>query len=188
MSLPERSHDLNTLGFVPQWREYGLLPDELLDELLRTFASGEDRNTEHSRYTALLRVLDRECFSDELLNQLQTLLALDPAPVMARAAFLRLLEHSGLTDAQFAALRGHPLLASLSRRIERIALQRELRHGPVTPALLARSVRDGDAVVHTELLALPELPEEIVEALQAQGATRKVRNLAGARRRSSGGR
>jgi hypothetical protein len=47
------------LRYPPEWLQFGLLEREFVMRQAETFATGEDRNTEHYRYAAFRALLGR---------------------------------------------------------------------------------------------------------------------------------
>jgi hypothetical protein len=178
---------LRRLGYAPKWVEYGFLSEHDLAEQWRAFDSGDEPHTEHLRYSAFLRVLERPVLSDAIVAQYVELAALDPDRGMAQPALVRLLEHPRLTESQFARLREHPL-APRAALVQRIDFLRQLRASGAPLDLLRRCAESGDRVVHEKLLERRDLPRDILKWLHARGATRAVRNVASQRLASRAGR
>jgi hypothetical protein len=100
--------NLKLLGYSLKWVEYGFLTrDFLLDQAAR-FHTGEDQNTEHYRYAAFKEFQKRNAFSDREFEQYIELAALDPDMAMGTAALVDILNHPGMTEAQWEAVMAHP--------------------------------------------------------------------------------
>jgi hypothetical protein len=172
--------DLELLGYSPKWVEYGFLSPELLLAQVARFHTGADQSSEHFRYAAFMQLQGRDIFSDEVFQRYLELAALDPDPLgMARAALIELLDHPGITDAQWEAVLAHPLVQTLPKLIRKRRLLKALRGPNVTDEILWRCVEEGDGDLHRRLLDRPDLPGPIIEALHQKGANKAVRKLAG---------
>ncbi len=113
------------LEYPSVWVELGLLDEEFLGEQLNRYRAGEDRNTEHYRYAAFLRLLETEPFGDAFVDRFVRLVVADPDPVMGEAAIIQLLRRHPFSDVQFAALRARPELSLLEKRFAREELRRQ---------------------------------------------------------------
>jgi hypothetical protein len=99
------------LEYPNAWVELELLDQEFLREQLERYRAGEDKNTEHYRYAAFLRLLEKEPFSDAFVDRFVRLAAADPDRVMGESAIIQLLHRHPFSDAQFAALCARPELS-----------------------------------------------------------------------------
>lgn len=136
--MPIDAKDLEQLGYPREWLEFGLLEEGLLRGQLEYFwkqqVAGESVGTEHYRYPAFCSLLKREALADALVERYLALAALDPDRGMASAAVFDLMEHHGLTDAQFELVANSPLCKP--RYLAGTRLLRALRAGVRTDEVL----------------------------------------------------
>jgi len=184
----EISHQLNTLGFAPEWLDRGFLDATPLQTLINAYENSDDPHTEHFRYGAFLHILQsRLALDDEGIAHYRHLATIDPDPTMGQAALCDLLLWPGLSAPQQDEMAQWPELAAprFQKLIERARLWEETAAGPLTADLFARCIASSDARLQREILQGADVTEEQRRTLAERGATRAVRNIARSRRSSS---
>jgi hypothetical protein len=78
----DKSAYLEMMEFPARWREYDLLPEELIDPLMASYQPGMESASEHDRNSVFHWWL-RQSPSKDLLMKLVELSFLDPDQVMA---------------------------------------------------------------------------------------------------------
>ena len=107
---PSVSEMLVRLGFVSEWWEYGFLDDESLQSLYGEYQTSHDKNTEHYRYGAFLRSLEKDSLTKnvDFAEAYTRLCQLDPDLTMAKSALESLLRSFAITLEQVKALKMLP--------------------------------------------------------------------------------
>jgi hypothetical protein len=145
---------------------------------------------EHDRYQRLTdRLAAEDEPSDAFVAAFMEDVGADPDPVMAESATIALLDHPALAQPRLdriASVMPQGWMAAAARLEER-RLQLEIEANPNDIALWDRAVRSRSRRLHLWLLEQPSVPDETLEILASQGATKAVRNRASeALRRRSG--
>lgn len=97
----DKNLNYEALEYTPKWFEYQLITEELLEQQLETFRKGEDLNTEHYRYAALLKWLEgHPQISDAELHQVLEVLQADPDQIMVTSIYIKLIRFHHLTQYQ----------------------------------------------------------------------------------------
>jgi hypothetical protein len=137
-----------------------------------------DTSTEHYRHRTIVHFLRAQLtLTDEQVDALLNIAAVDPDPAL-EANFPRLLlERVSLTDDQFERVAGAPACASFSDVILRYRCLRRLRRGEWSEDLVAACLTS-DGFAQAELLKHPALTREAVEGVAARGHNTSVRNRA----------
>lgn len=78
----QADHYLCVMGFHPKWREYAMLPAELIDQLCATYRPGMEEASEHDR-NGVFHWWLRSAPTKEVLMKLVELTFLDPDQIMA---------------------------------------------------------------------------------------------------------
>ncbi|MGH8038256.1 MAG: hypothetical protein ACREPD_10970 [Stenotrophomonas sp.] len=73
---------LALMQFPKEWKDYGLIPEDLLSQLIATYQPGMENSSEHDRNGAFHWWLKRSP-DETVLAQLVTLSYLDPDQLMA---------------------------------------------------------------------------------------------------------
>lgn len=173
------------LEYDPVWMEWGYLSAEELAKQVALYRTGDDRNTEHSRYHSFRRILsERTVLSENEIAQYLALTERDPDAAMARAARADLLQWRGLLPEQFEQLSRDPRFAE--PHFQKLARRRRLftaleACSVVSEALFAELLASQDARVQRALVDLHRLTPEQYALLAAQGINRAIRNLAHAK-------
>jgi hypothetical protein len=181
------SENLLLLGYTKQWLAFGLLTVDDLNAQCERFWTGEDTHAEHYRYGTFRRYLaTKKLLSDEELANYFRLILADDDGMMAGAAAQDIFTLINLTDSQFQytcekidALDGE----WKTRLLIRQKLLRLLTKSGLNPALFAECLNSGDKVVQEFIIDLATKQQLI--SLAASGATKKVRNLAAAKAKST---
>src|SRR2546430_10460650 len=134
---------LSKLQYDPKWLEYGCVDQSLLTQQSTRYDTGDDRNTEHYRYAAFGRILERTSTIDDLtIDRYVELAKLDKDQVMAEAALGLLVSFPGLAEEQLVRMKAHPAFATpvLQSIINRTQLLRELDSPSLTEDVFARCI------------------------------------------------
>lgn len=172
---------LRLLGYDRRWLVYGFLSLEELACQHEIFESSDDQNTEHYRYAAFRRILERGAsLANGELAQYIELAELDPDQIMAGAALANLLSWSGLSQDQVEHVATHPAFQSdcHQRLVRRRRLTRSIATGPISDELVERCMASKDRMVQESLIAVREITSQQLDRLEREGCNRAVRNQA----------
>lgn len=173
--------DLALLGYNPLWLEYGFLDVATLREQVAYYHTGEDTNTEHYRFATFRQTLSsRLVLQNEEIDHYISLALQDEDSAVSLSARVLLLEWKGLKTEQQETLSRHPdfALPLLQKHLLRRRLLDLLVAGPLTSEVFERCIASQDGVVMRQLIDIPDLLPQQLEALAEQGVNRAIRNVA----------
>lgn len=130
--------DYKILGYTEKWFDYGFLDSESLEQQLKKFQDGGDKNTEHYRYGTFKRwITNKTSITDTEIENFFELVKQDSDQIMAGSALMDLISCSFLSDEQFDKLKvkakglgdwttKHLIKQALLRRLKREGLSEKL--------------------------------------------------------------
>src|SRR5262245_14410721 len=180
---------LRRLGYDPRWLTLAILDEALLRQQAAALdAPDGDPHTEHHRTAALRRFLARGVPDPAQVRGLIALALVDPDRAFGDAMLHDIIALPGLDDALFAEVTAAGAERGLERFGRRAGFVRRLARGPLDDLLFEECMATGDRGVQEGLLERADLQPHHLERLAADGASKRIRNLADAarRRRSRG--
>lgn len=172
------SSKLEKLGYTRSWIYLGVLTEQTLLEQEQLFDQGEDRNTEHYRYTSCMNYLQRKTtFSTVELERFFNLLQEDSDMHMAGSAAMSIFSMIELTDPQFDWLSGKMLAFGewTGKMVFRQKLLRALRNEEHSEKLIKECIVHGDSFVQNYLLSDCKLNESDLRELTVHGKNKQIR-------------
>lgn len=184
MTEQQLTTKLEKLGYTYVWLTSGVLTEEILLEQERLFDKGEDRNTEHYRYSTCNQYLrSKKILTTSELECLFELLQNDPNTYMAGSVVIDVFNWIELTDEQFSWFIGK--VTALGDWTEKTVLRqtflRKLRKATPTEELIRDCIHNGDQVVQTYLLEQCTLDQKHLEELSIHGKNKQIRTVAKSR-------
>ncbi len=179
--MPDLKTIFIELHYDPRWLDYGLLSEAFWQSQYSIYVASDDKNTEHYRFEAFRTVLrNHEVLDSAALNHYIELAIADTDRTMGDAALGQLLRWPRLTDEQLRQLSNHPAynLPFLRKLHQSVFLLRELHANGITDALFQRFLDSQDADLQRVLLSESGIKAEHLKLLQAEGASKAVRNIA----------
>lgn len=96
------SHKLSLLGYTSKWLDKGILTENLLDEQVLYYNTGEDPNLEHYRYKTLIGYINKQNeLTDQSLAQVLELIEQEQDVSMAASVAIYIMKKKALTEQQF---------------------------------------------------------------------------------------
>jgi hypothetical protein len=175
---------LSTLKYSDLWLKFGFLTEESLDDQIKNFEKGEDKNTEHYRYSSFRKYLSLgKVLTDDEIAKYLHLAEIDEDKWMAQSAIRDLVGHRNLTDSQFEKVcsilsqYGEGTKKFISREI----LYRKLRKSVNEEVSLTENVfleffNQNNGNIHWYLISYADKNQ--LELIAEKGATKAVRHIA----------
>jgi len=178
-----KEEDLAVLKYDPKWVEYGFLDAEMLRQQLAIYETGEDRATEHYRYAAFCRVLERGELSDVELDHYLDLVDNEVDGETASSVLFQVIHWPKLSTDQRARLRRQPMFSEgrLQRQFTIYDLSVELTGEQVSDDLYERCLATGDETLQRKIVEHRGASKAQVAQLGLFGKSKSVRNMAAAR-------
>jgi len=179
----EVRNGLGVLGYDDKWIEYGFIDAEILRQQMAIYDTGEDRSTEHYRYAAFCRVLERDGLSDVDLDRYLDLVDNEFDSAMASSVLFHVIHWPKLSAGQRARLRRRPMFSEgrLQRQFTIYDLSVELTGDVVTADLFDRCLGTGDETLQRKIVEHRGVAVAQVGQLALFGKSKSVRNMAAAR-------
>lgn len=181
MTEQQLTTKLEKLGYTGAWLTSGVLTEEILLEQELLFDKGEDRNTEHYRYSTCNQYLrNKKIPTTSELESLFELLQHDPDTYMAGSVVIDVFNRIELTDEQFSwFIRKVAVLGDWTEKtVLRQMFLRKLRKATPTEELIRDCILNGDQVVQTYLLENGNLNQQQLEELNIHGRNKQIRMAA----------
>jgi hypothetical protein len=181
----ELTNGLDLLGYSAKWVEYAFLDSEMLRRQLMVFETGEDRDTEHYRYSTFCHVLDRDGLSDIDLDRYLELVDHEVSEETASSVLFLVIHWPKLSAGQRARLRRQPMFSEgrLQRQFAIYDLSVELSGDKISDDLYERCLATGDETLQRKIVEHRGVTLAQVGQLALFGKSKSVRNMGAARLR-----
>lgn len=179
-----KNNDLALLGYCQNWLEFEILTPELFALQLANFQQGDNKNSEHFRYSCLLDFIRRhEHFSDLQIKNFITLVEQDSDNLMAGSALKFFYECGKLTPSQFKTVEQALLSFGewTAKFIEQNRLMTALEYSPLTADLVHQCIDFKEKYKSKILLQIiieKTDDKAILEVFTTDNFGKKIRNLA----------
>lgn len=178
MKLEEK---LKKLGYSPEWIEFGILTQDVLDKQIDDHLETGHQSTEHYRYGAFRFWLSQQNDFDQ--RQIESYLHLakcDPDQMMAGSAIIDLLRDSRLSDDDFCYVVNaiNEDGEWITKEIAKARLIRLVRDITISDIVFDKLIDEGDSYIHQKLLEHPDVSRNRMKILSERGASKAIRNVA----------